>query len=475
LIKVDDEGDQILIAKIHKAKQDQVFRHWELLDAAARRRLLDQLAQLDLSELAQRDRLRLDLLAGTRKTGRFGLLQPAEITLPPEPDQLRTLRAIGEKAIAEGKVAAFLVAGGQGSRLRWGATKGNYPIGPASGRTLFEHFARSIHARSRRAGVAIPWIIQTSSSNEAETRAILEEAHDYGLPKGSVRLIRQRDLPVVDERGRILLAAPDKLVLSPNGHGGALTALAESGTLDELAERGIEQVFYFQIDNPLCPVLDPVFLGHHLSENADMSTKVVLKTDPWEKVGVLALRGDRLGIVEYSELTETERFAQDEAGDLRFRAGNIAIHAFRMDFLRKVAADGNSLPYHLARKAVPHLGREGELVKPEEPNAIKFERFIFDVLGHARRHIGQVVDRETEFEPLKNAEGANSPETVRRALIAKYASWCEAAGMEVQRDADGQPCQVYEIDPLTALDADELKSRVAQGLELKLKDGVLSV
>jgi UDP-N-acetylglucosamine/UDP-N-acetylgalactosamine diphosphorylase len=460
VIRVENEADQVLIAKVHKAGQSQVLRYWSGLDGQARRRLLAQLREVDFQELSQLTRKLVDVGAESPASGpltRSDVLVPVEAIERAREAERATMAKLGERLLEAGKVAAFVVAGGQGTRLGWEAPKGTYPVTPASSKSLFQIFAEQILARGRRHGVEIPWVVMTSSANDVETRRFFTEHENFGLSEGQIHFVAQRDMVSVDARGRLMLANPGRLATSPNGHGGSVEALARGGLLEELRGRGLEHLFYFQVDNPLCPVLDPVFLGYHAQAEADASTKVISKVDPWEKVGVLGLRAGELCVIEYSELSEDLRQARDAGGRLCFRAGNIANHMFRLDFLAERAAAGAAaLPYHMAHKAVAHLDAGGSLVEPSAPNAFKFERFIFDLLGEARNHVTLEVDASEEFEPLKNARGKNSAETVRDALIARDAAWCEACGLEVARDEAGRPRRLFEISPLTALSAEEL-------------------
>jgi UDP-N-acetylglucosamine/UDP-N-acetylgalactosamine diphosphorylase len=212
--------------------------------------------------------------------------------------------------------------------------------------------------------------------------------------------------------------------LSPNGHGGTLTALADSGLLDRLSRDGIEHVFYFQVDNPLVRVGDPAFLGRHIEWDSDASSKVVFKTQPAERVGVLALVDGRCSIIEYSDLPVELAEECDPAGHLAFRAGSPAIHLFRLDFLQRITQGPNRLAYHLARKKVPFYDpASGRRITPTVENALKFELFVFDALPLAERWLAVSVDRADEFAPLKNATGADSPDDVRRAISALADRW----------------------------------------------------
>jgi UDP-N-acetylglucosamine/UDP-N-acetylgalactosamine diphosphorylase len=266
---------------------------------------------------------------------------------------------------------------------------------------------------------------------------------------------------VCPKTGRLLLEAPGKLFLSPNGHGGTLTALADAGVLAELAERGVKQVFYFQVDNPLVKVCDPGFIGRHVAADADVSSKVVAKTDPAEKVGVLVSVAGRCSIIEYTLLPAPLAQRREPSGELSFRAGNPAIHLFSTHFLERVTRTAaGSLPYRLALKAVSHFDPyTGKTVAPagKDPNAIKFERFIFDALPHAERWLAVETPRAEEFAPIKNATGPDSPETSRAAQIALHTDWLRRAGIDTHENP-------VEVSPLYALDADQLAAKVPAGM-----------
>src|SRR5262249_49297675 len=152
-----------------------------------------------------------------------------------------------------------------------------------------------------------------------------------------VDFFEQGSMPALDMKtGRLLLEAPGRIFTSPNGHGGTLTALAECGLLDRLTRQGIRDVFYFQVDNPLVRVADPLFLCHHGAAGDEVSVKIVPKESATEKLGNLVLIDGKLSIIEYSDLPESLGRATEPAGRLRIWAGSPAIHIFTVDFLRRV-------------------------------------------------------------------------------------------------------------------------------------------
>lgn len=437
------------------AGQEHVFAFWDELDDVARARLVEQVARVDFELVAE---LARQLAEGAAPALEADPEPPA--LFPLERDaahdaRAREARGRGEELLAAGKVGYLLVAGGQASRLGYDGPKGRYPIGPLSRRSLFELHARRLRAARRRHGCATPWCVMTSRQNDGPTRAFFAEHGWFGVPREDVLFFAQDMVPALDDGGRILMAAKDQLFLAPNGHGGSLSALAKSGALEQLAARGVEHLSYFQVDNPLVRPADPLFLGLHALAGAGMSSKVVEKKDPAEKVGVVAGRGGRLGIVEYSDLPDELRHARDGGGKLLFRAGNIAVHVLDLAFVRELTAGGLDLPWHLARKRMKVVGEDG---RPAETFGTKFETFVFDALSRSPASVTLEVARESEFSPVKNAEGADSPDTARRDLVRLFAGMASAAGLPAPpRSPDGLP--LIEIDPLLAEDERELAAR----------------
>ncbi len=270
----------------------------------------------------------------------------------------------------------------------------------------------------------------TSPATDAATREHFEEHGFFALPADDVFFLCQGMVPSMDLEGRLFLDAKDHIFENPNGHGGTLPALVDSGALDDMERRGCDTIFYYQVDNPLIRMGDPTFLGFHDGAGAEMSAKVVAKSSAEEKVGVIARRGGAPGVVEYTEISEADREARDDAGELLYWAGNPAIHAFATAFVRRVAADAEHLlPYHASEKKIPHLDASGASVAPDAPNGRKLERFIFDALPAAKTVCVVETERSLEFSPVKNAEGGDSPETSRRDLVARYRAWLEEAGV----------------------------------------------
>lgn len=441
----------------------------ERVDGDARERLEGQIRSLDLDRL--RTLIRTLVFEDEPVEAPTDLEPPDVVPLArSEGDRARDRHArdAGEELLREGKVAAVLVAGGQGTRLGFDGPKGAFPFAPLTGRTLFAHHAAKIAAVRARYGCALPWYVMTSPQNDAATREVFERHGWFGLPRDSVRLFAQGTLPAVElHTGRILLEAPDRLALSPDGHGGVFPALRRTGLLDEMREQGITTMFTFQVDNPLVRIARPEFLGHHAIGGSEMSNVVVRKKHPEERMGVVARQRGRTVLVEYIDLPDRYANAREPDGQLTFWAGSIAVHCIDVALAERVTEDGAGLPSHRAVKTVPHIDETGRLVRPDAPNAIKFESFIFDALPRAQRVMSVEAAREDEFSPIKNATGDDSPATARADLNRVYARWLEGAGVSVPRDATGDPAVDLEIDPRYALDAEELAGKIPSGLIIR--------
>ncbi len=448
--------------RLRQFDQEHVLAGWERLDATQRAELVGQLRAIDFEELRR---------LHARRHEKAGKVDPSRIApLPqetPREDERAAFGRIGEEAYRAGQVTFLVVAGGQGTRLGFDRAKGIFPVGPVSHKPLFQYHAEKVLALSRRFGRPTQLLVMTSPATDAETRQFFAEHRHFGLPEADVWFFCQGTMPALDwETGKLLLEAPGRLFVSPNGHGGTLTGLLDGGLLDRLERQGVRAVYYFQVDNALTNLADFAFVGQHLARGAEVSSKVLPKASAREKVGNVVLLDGRCAIIEYSDLDDDLAALTEPDGRPRLWAANPAIHLFDVGFLRRVTRDADSMPWHLARKKVPHVSVRGEAVEPAEPNALKFERFIFDVLPLARRWAAVSTPREAEFAPLKNADGPDSPATVRSALINQAADWLGRAGVQVPRDADGNPAFALEVSPLFALDAEELARKVDRSLRI---------
>jgi UDP-N-acetylglucosamine/UDP-N-acetylgalactosamine diphosphorylase len=448
-----------LTAHLKTHGQEHLLRFWDQLSAAEQKALSRQIEELDLPRLSA-------LVESSESTGESPsekarrAVPPANMVTVPGNDERRLrewagARKTGEALLRAGRVGVILVAGGEGTRLGFPHPKGQFPIGPVSGKPLFRLLAEQVIARSKRAGTSIPYYVMTSHATHSETVAFFDQHRYFGLDPGNVRFFQQGNMPAVDRHsGRILMSAKHELALNPDGHGGLLAALGRAHLLEDLRGRGIDFLYYHQVDNPLARVCDPAFLGFHVERESEVSTKVVAKLTPEERMGVAVDVDGRMQIIEYSDLPVDVASRRDGRGNVLLWAGSTAMHVFSRSFFERLRDSQIELPFHRAVKKVPYCDDEGRQVEPEVENAVKFERFIFDVLPLGERSLVVEARREDEFCPLKNKSGDFSPDHVRASMSSQFASWLTAAGAA---DPDGLP---VEISPLYALDAEELAAKL---------------
>lgn len=459
---------------LEQHNQSHIIGFWEQLTDTQKEHLLSQVEKLDFDKIDGWIDKYVKNPAPSAVPYEFG---PAESYKPiAQSDEMRSkyIQAIklGKELIAAGKVAAFVVAGGQGTRLGFDGPKGDFAISPIKSKTLFQLFAESILATSRKYGSRCQWYIMTSELNYNQTVEILRSNDYYGLQEEDVFIFQQGTLPNFSTDGKILMADKDTIACSPDGHGGSLKALYASGAIADMKKKGAEFISYFQVDNPLINIFDPLFIGLHAIDGAQMSSKALIKTGPLEKVGNFCLAQGKVNVIEYSDLPDELAQKRNADDSLVFNLGSIAIHIINVDFVEKLNAGGFSLPLHRAVKKVPCLDKNAEKFSPTEPNGVKLESFVFDALPLASKSIILETVRSEEFGPVKNASGVDSAETARTMMIERAAAWLESAGVKVPRKTDGSVDAVLEIAPAFAIERSEVTEKISQIPQIKPGDEI---
>ncbi|MCQ2380424.1 MAG: UDPGP type 1 family protein [Victivallaceae bacterium] len=450
--------DSKLKSRIAAAGQSHVLKYFDELDEAGRNQLVEQLSKIDFEALPG--------LVADYVAKRPEIAIPADIAaasyypVNPSNDDEKALYAkateLGRKMISEGKVACLTVAGGQGTRLGFDGPQGTFPIGPVTGRTLFQYFAEGILRNQEKYGTKLDWFIMTSKLNHESTVAFFREHGFFGLDEAQVFFFTQGTMPAIGYDGKLLMSAKDSLSLSPDGHGGTLLALRRSGALDRMRSKGVEAISYFQVDNPLVPVVDPLFIGLHALTGSQMSAIVLEKTGPYEKLGNFCVTGGRVSIIEYSDLPKEMAERRLPDGSLEFSGGSPAIHVISRGFVEELTeGDSLKLPWHRADKKIPCIDATGNPVAPESPNGVKLESFIFDALPLAKRTMLLARDRAEVFAPTKNRTGVDSVESCRAMLMARDASRLQAAGVSVPMREGGVVDALIEVSPRLVADVDD--------------------
>ncbi len=372
----------------------------------------------------------------------FGEIKPMPFTMADEDLRREMWTETGNLLLRQGEVAAFTLAGGQGSRLGFDGPKGAFDFGLPSHATLFRLQARRLMNLGAKAGKPLPWAIMTSPQNREATVAHFEEHSYFGYNRDFIRFFDQGMLPALKPDGSPLTDENGAPLVAPDGNGGCFHALSTSGTLAWLVEKKIRFVFLCNIDNALVKMADPTFIGALASNGtAPCAAKVVHKKNASEKVGIFAYRDAKPTVIEYSDLSEELREKTLPDGSLEYDGGNTGMYVFRTEALRKIAA--RELPWHAARKTIAGI-----------ENCWKFEQFLFDAFPQMGKILLYGIEREDEFAPVKNAEGNDSPETAKKMLGRLHRYWLERAKAAVK------PGMLYEISPRLSYAGENLSQEV---------------
>ena len=444
--------EQEFLATLELFDQSHILNHFRSLSFHQKQAFLDANAGLDihLTFKLYKNFCKADGPSPFKRS----ISPPDVICVPKDAGQgphARAAFAEGQSLLRRQKVAVLIVAGGQGSRLGFEGPKGTFPLSPVKGKTLFQILAEQVRAMADRFSVTIPLLIMTSNDNHDDTIGFFKQNRYFGLDPGTVHFFSQGVLPAVSLDGKLVLKDRVHLYTSPDGHGGSLKALSDSGLLSRLIGSGYEELFYCQVDNPLVRIADPSFLGYHRLAHSQVSTKVVRRRSIEEKVGVYIRVDGKDCIAEYSDLDEKYMSALDSNGDILYWAGNTAIHIFSLSFIKDINRDGFALPYHCAKKSAYIISSDWE---PASIDVFKFETFVFDSLPFAEHTCCVEIDREEEFAPVKNRDGNDSPETAQAALVGLHRAWLKKAGFAVPDDVR------IEISPLFALSPEDLAEKL---------------
>ncbi|MDR2737543.1 MAG: UTP--glucose-1-phosphate uridylyltransferase [Puniceicoccales bacterium] len=439
--------------RLHFCKygQEHVFKFWEILSAEEQAQLLQQAKNLDLDYLSKI----IDgvLHSGSRQKN-LGNLVPAKFIKLPNSEldwqKWREAVAIGEQKIRAGKVAAFTVAGGEGTRFGYSAPKGTVQVTPLKKKSMFQVFAEKIKAAERRYETPIHWIIMTSERTHNETIEFFGKNASFGIE--NIHFVKQGQFLSITNDGKIIMETRSKMSMHPDGHGGSLKAFGKSGLLTMLENLDVEMISYFQVDNPLVRCIDPYLIGLHAKNQSQVSSRMVRKMYPEEKVGVFCEIRGKSRVIEYSDLPKEQAMLRDAEGNLVFCAGNTAIHILDVQFIKHFnGKDINSeIPYHIAKKVIPTINALGDPVLPQSPNGLKLEMFTFDILPYAERTLIVESNRLANFSPVKNLEGMDSLKTCLQDQLKLFASWLLSAGVDIPTDSNGLPPFDIEISPMFA-------------------------
>ena len=393
--------------KLAKYGQEHLLKYYDELSEEEKQALLTQIAATDMTVL--------EACHHREEIAQKGVITPlAAMQLDEIEAGREEFTAVGLDAIRAGKVGAVLLAGGMGTRLGSDDPKGMYNVGLTKELYIFECLVNNLMDVVKQADAWIHLFVMTCDKNHEATVKFLTEHDFFGYSAEYVHFFKQEMAAASDYNGKIYLEEKGKLSTSPNGNGGWFISLKRSGLLDLVNAEGIQWLNVFAVDNVLQRIADPCFVGATIKKNCVVGAKVVRKSAPDEKVGVMCLEDGRPSIVEYYELTDELMNAKDENGDPAYNFGVILNYLFRVEDLERMMS---SLPLHIVEKKIPYLDENGQLVKPEAPNGYKFENLVLDMIHQLDSCLPFEVVRNHEFAPIKNKTGVDSVESARALLV----------------------------------------------------------
>jgi UDP-N-acetylglucosamine/UDP-N-acetylgalactosamine diphosphorylase len=427
---MDNDTDNSIL-KLHD--QTELLKEWQQFTSDQKEFLLKQIEKINVSTLmsqqqllknkSQQQNLSLEVFDNYSKAGNASDFQ------------------LGKRLIAEGKVGCLLIAGGQGTRLRFEGPKGLFPITPIKQKSLFQFFAEKVISAGKQAGRQLPLAIMTSPLNDQLIRDFFAQHNNFKLSSDQLFFFSQNMLPFLNDEGKMFLDKSNAIVEGPDGNGNSLKSFVENGIWNKWQQSGIQMVNYILIDNPMADPYDAELVGFHYRQHADVTVKCTMRKKASENVGVLTKCQGKTQVTEYSELNDQERAAQNPDGTLKHQCANLSLFCFSMDFIKK--ASEISLPLHAAFKTV--IGTDQK--------AWKFETFIFDLLPHANKVMALLYPRDQCFAPLKNFEGDDSLATVQKALHHEAKAIIESlTGLPA-------PSQIFELSTDFYYPTPEIKTK----------------
>ena len=401
------ENEKTAMKTLEELNQNHIINWMEKLSNQEKVELINQVNSLDITKV-------VDMYHNLNKTFEIGDKKIEKISANDisklSEEEFKKYKNIGEEYIKNNEYAVITMAGGQGTRLGHTGPKGTFKVKLNVGeKYLFQIIVESLQKANNKYGVIIPWYIMTSEENNDDTLTFLQEHNFFGYPQESVKLFKQGKAPLISTEGKLLIGENKLIKEASDGNGSIYTSLKNDGILAEMKANNIKWVFVGGVDNILLRIVDPLLLGVTVKEGNKIASKSVKKVNPKERAGVFCKIDGKPGIIEYSELPEEMACETDANGDLVYGDVNILSHLFSVEALDELST--LALPYHIALKTSNYLDENGNLIVPSEKNVYKFESFIFDAFSHYNNMSILRVNRNEEFAPIKNKEGADSPET----------------------------------------------------------------
>lgn len=396
-------------AILNANKQENLLRFIDKLDNNKKEKIIKQILNLDFTQLNK-------LYEETKSSAEIinkkieNIKYVDEYKLSDEAKEKYT--NIGEKVIKNNQYSVVTMAGGQGTRLEHNGPKGTFKVDvDPEPKYLFQILAENLQRANKKYNVILPWYIMTSTENNEETVNFFEKHEYFGYPKENVMFFTQGNLPILLENGDLIVDKDYTIKEAADGNGCIYSAMAKAGVLEDMKKKNVKWIFIGAVDNILLNMVDPILLGLTIDEKNEAASKSVAKASPKEKVGAFCKINGVPSVIEYTELPEKMAEEVDEEGELLFGEAHIMCNLFSIEALEKVSKV--QLPYHVAHKKSNYMNENEEFVKVTEPNAYKFEAFIFDAFNFFDDISILRGKREMDFAPIKNKVGNDSPDTAK--------------------------------------------------------------
>lgn len=402
----NDLTEAIKILKNNKQKEIlEVLNN--LKDESKKENLIKQILDLDFAELNRLyNKANESIIKNEQKIEHVKHIDKEKMT----EEQIKDYTKIGAEIIKNGKYAVVTMAGGQGTRLGHRGPKGTFLLNvKPEPKYLFQILAENLITTNKKYGIVLNWYIMTSTENREATEKSFKEHNYFGYDKTKIKFFNQGNLPLMFTNGKLVLDKDSSIKMAADGNGCVYKAMKQCGILEDMREKGIKWVFIGAVDNALLNMTDEVLLGLTIKNKNEAATKSIVKNSPKEKVGVFCKINNIISVIEYSELPEAMAEMIDDNGELLYGEAHIMCNLFSIDALEKIA--NINLPYHVALKKTNYLNSKGEFIEATEPNAYKFEAFIFDAFNYFDDITIYRGIREEDFAPIKNSKGVDSPET----------------------------------------------------------------
>ena len=141
---------QEIKTKLAKEGQMQLMRFFDQLGEAEKEKLLRQIEHVDFDMIRH-------AMASPASVSRESLIEPIHtVTVKEQEAQQKRWEKVGREALSQGKAAAVILAGGQGTRLGFDGPKGTLNVGITKEKYLFEILLENIRRNTKGCETVMP-------------------------------------------------------------------------------------------------------------------------------------------------------------------------------------------------------------------------------------------------------------------------------------------------------------------------------